>query len=231
MVDVLANWQAVRDRIAQAAQRSGRSPESVQVVAVTKGVPVEGIAPLIDSGIAAIGENRVQEALAKHEAAEWRERIEWHFIGHLQTNKIKQCLQIADLIHSVDSVRLIRAIDRRAGAMGLEQVPVLLQVNVSGESTKYGFIPSEVPEVLEEVISCQRVAFQGLMTMAPYEEDPERTRPVFRELRLLGEKLQEKGFPHFEMKYLSMGMTNDFEIAVEEGANLLRIGSAIFGHR
>ena len=231
MVDVMANWQAVQDRIAQAAQRSGRSPESIQVVAVTKGIPVEGIAPLIDSGIAAIGENRVQEALAKHAAAEWREKIEWHFIGHLQTNKVKQCLQVADLIHSVDSVRLLQEINRRAEAMGLEQVRVLLQVNVSGESTKFGFAPGELPKVLEEAVSCQRVAIQGLMTMAPYEEDPERTRPVFRELRLLGEKLEQKRFPHFEMKYLSMGMTNDFEIAVEEGANLLRIGSAIFGHR
>jgi uncharacterized pyridoxal phosphate-containing UPF0001 family protein len=131
----------------------------------------------------------------------------------------------------VDRVRLIDEINRRAEAMGLEKVPVLLQVNISGEDTKFGFAPAEVPKVLEEAIPCQRVAFQGLMTMAPFEDDPENTRPVFRNLRLLGEKLQEKGFPNFEMKYLSMGMTNDFEIAVEEGANLLRIGSAIFGNR
>ncbi|HHV93266.1 MAG TPA: YggS family pyridoxal phosphate-dependent enzyme [Firmicutes bacterium] len=231
MVDVMANWRAVQDRIARAAQRSGRSPESIEVVAVTKGVPVEGIAPLIKSGIAAIGENRVQEALAKYTAAEWRDEVEWHFIGHLQTNKVKQCLQIASLIHSVDSIRLLREINRRAEVLGLDRVRVLLQVNVSGESTKFGFSPSTVPKALEEAVSCPRVAVQGLMTIAPYEENPERTRPVFRKLRLLGEKLEQQGFPSFEMKYLSMGMSNDFEIAVEEGANLLRIGSAIFGQR
>ncbi len=231
MVDVLANWRAVQDRIAEAAQRSGRSPDAIEVVAVTKGVPVEVISPLIKSGIAAIGENRVQEARAKYAAADWRDQIQWHFIGHLQTNKVKQCLEIADLIHSVDSLRLLQEINRRAEAMDLDQVRVLLQVSVSGENTKFGFVPSEVPKVLEEAVSCQRVVIQGLMTMAPFEEDPERTRPVFRRLRLLGEKLEQKGFPGFEMKYLSMGMTNDFDIAVEEGANLLRIGSGIFGHR
>ena len=180
MVDVMANWQAVQDRIAQAAQRSGRSPESIQVVAVTKGIPVEGIAPLIDSGIAAIGENRVQEALAKHAAAEWREKIEWHFIGHLQTNKVKQCLQVADLIHSVDSVRLLQEINRRAEAMGLEQVRVLLQVMSAG---KY------------QIRICPRGASQStgkpchasgslsrLMTMAPARRSERTVR--FQELRL-----------------------------------------------
>jgi pyridoxal phosphate enzyme (YggS family) len=231
MIDVLANWKAVQERINRAAERVGRSPGTIQVVAVTKGVAIEQITPLVEVGIEAVGENRIQEVLGKYPAASWRDKVEWHFVGHLQTNKVRQCLQLADLIHSVDSLRLLKEIQRRAVAMDIEQVRILLQVNVSEEPTKFGLAPTEVEGILEQAQSYDRVLIQGLMTMAPFEEDPERTRPVFRRLRLLGEELGEKGFPRFEMKYLSMGMTNDFEVAVEEGANLLRIGSAIFGRR
>ncbi|NMB12453.1 MAG: YggS family pyridoxal phosphate-dependent enzyme [Firmicutes bacterium] len=231
MVNVLANWNAVQERINRAALKAGRSPETIQVVAITKGVAVEQITPLAATGMIAVGENRIQEALPKYQAAEWREKVEWHFVGHLQTNKVRQCLQFVDLIHSVDSLRLLREIQCRAVTMDLDQVRVLLQVNISGEATKFGLAPAEVPGLLEQAESYDRVLIQGLMTMAPFETDPEMTRPVFRQLRLLGEELGGKGFPRFEMKYLSMGMTNDFEVAVEEGANLLRIGSAIFGRR
>ncbi|NMB45883.1 MAG: YggS family pyridoxal phosphate-dependent enzyme [Firmicutes bacterium] len=230
-MDVLANWDVVQDRINRAAERVGRSPETIQVVAVTKGVAEDQIEPLVSRGMRAVGENRIQEAMSKYRAAAWRDQVEWHFIGHLQTNKVRQCLQLADLIHSVDSPRLIEEIQRRAERLELDQVRVLLQVNISREATKFGLKPAEVPMLLEEAIPCEKVLVEGLMTMAPFEEDPEKTRPVFRQLRLLGEELKQKGFPRFEMKYLSMGMTNDFEVAIEEGANLLRIGSAIFGRR
>jgi len=231
VADVLANWQCVQARIRQAAARVGRLPEDIHVVAVTKGVAIERVQPLVEVGIRAVGENRVQEAIAKYESAAWRDEIEWHFIGHLQRNKVRQCLSFADLVHSVDSLRLLAEIDRRAAALELDEIKVLLQVNVSGEKSKFGFAPEEVPRALEQACEHKRVLIQGLMTIAPYEEDPEDTRPYFRQLRMLGEELSSKGFPRFEMKYLSMGMTNDFEIAVEEGANLLRIGTAIFGER
>ncbi|NMB25019.1 MAG: YggS family pyridoxal phosphate-dependent enzyme [Firmicutes bacterium] len=228
LVDVVANWRLVEERIWRAAHRVGRPPEDIHVVAVTKGVDVRQITPLIGAGISAIGENRIQEILPKYEAAPWREEVDWHFIGHLQTNKVRHCLQFASLVHSVDSLRLIREIDRRARLLELERVDVLLQVNISGEATKFGLSPDEVWVLLEQMEPYSRVFVQGLMTMAPHEQDPENTRPYFRDLRNLGEKLSDKGFPRFTVKYLSMGMTNDFEVAVEEGANLLRIGSAIF---
>lgn len=231
MIDVVANWNAVQERIRRAAERVGRSPHSVEVVAVTKGVPVELVTPLMGTGLTAVGENRIQEALPKYKMAPWSDKVEWHFIGHLQTNKVRQCLQIADLVHSVDRLRLIREIHRRAEALDLDRVRVLLQVNISGEDTKFGLAPKEVPTLLEEAIPYDRVFVEGLMTMAPFEEEPQNARPVFRQLRLLGEKLARRGFPRFEMKYLSMGMTNDFEVAIEEGANLVRIGSALFGQR
>lgn len=231
MVDVVANWAAVEERISRAAKRVGRSPEMIQVVAVTKGVDIETITPLLTCGIKAVGENRIQDALPKYQGANWRGRVEWHFIGHLQTNKVRQCLEFASLIHSVDSLRLIQEINRRAVNMELPQVEILLQVNVSGETTKFGLAPEAVPVLMEQAAQYDRVQIKGLMTIAPFERDPEKTRPIFRNLRLLGEDLEEKGFPQFEMKYLSMGMTNDFEVAIEEGANLVRIGSAIFGQR
>jgi pyridoxal phosphate enzyme (YggS family) len=231
MVDVVANWAAVQERISRAAKRVGRSPEAIQVVAVTKGVDIESITPLLAYGIKAVGENRIQEALPKYQRVDWRDKVKWHFIGHLQTNKVRQCLELASLIHSVDRLRLIREINRRAVNMELPQVEILLQVNISGEATKFGLTPEEVPALIEKAAQYEKVRIRGLMTIAPFEEDPEKTRPVFRKLRLLGEDLEEKGFPQFEMKYLSMGMTNDFEVAIEEGANLVRIGSAIFGQR
>ena len=228
MVDVLANWQQVQERIGRAAHGVGRSAEDIQVVAVTKGVDIDKITPLIGAGVTAVGENRIQEALPKYEVAPWRDEVEWHFIGHLQTNKVRHCLQFVKLVHSVDSLRLIRELDSRAALLGLDEIGVLLQVNVSGEATKFGLAPEAVPTLLEQAAPYSRVFVRGLMTMAPHEQNPENTRPYFRRLRILGEKLTDKGFPRFTVKYLSMGMTNDFEVAVEEGANLLRIGSAIF---
>ncbi|NLK08283.1 MAG: YggS family pyridoxal phosphate-dependent enzyme [Firmicutes bacterium] len=228
MADIISNWQKVLERVQKAANRVGRRPEDIQVVAVSKGVKIHRIAPLIESGVRSVGENRIQEALPKYRQAPWRDQVEWHFIGHLQTNKVRDCLEFASLIHSVDRLRLVKVLDQRAQALGISKVNILLQVNVSGEESKFGLAPDAVPDLLEQIGPYERVFVQGLMTMAPYEEEPENTRPCFRNLRILGEKLSNGGFSRFTMKYLSMGMTNDFEIAVEEGANLLRIGSAIF---
>lgn len=228
MPDLLANFQRVQERIAAAAARAGRSADDVGLVVVTKYVGLDQITPLVGKGMRAIGENRVQEALEKYEKAPWRNQVEWHMIGHLQRNKVRHCLQFADLIHSVDSERLLREINRRAAELQRDVVRVLIQVNVSGEESKFGISPDEVGQLLAVAEMCERVQVEGLMTMAPYVEDPETVRPYFRCLRLLAEEMGQQGFTRSRMKYLSMGMSNDFEVAVEEGANLVRIGSAIF---
>jgi len=224
---VAENVAAVRARIEAAARRAGRPPGQVRIVAVSKGFPPEKIAEAVAAGITDIGENRLQEALPKIEWLKGRGiNVTWHFVGHLQTNKVKGVLAHFDLIHSVDSVRLAREISRRAA----RPVPVLLQVNVAAEATKGGFILEPVLPGRElfwgawEVIrDLPNLEIRGLMTIAPQADDPEEVRPVFRRLRELAERL---GLPE-----LSMGMTEDYEVAVEEGATMVRLGRAIFGER
>jgi pyridoxal phosphate enzyme (YggS family) len=224
---VAENIAAVRARIEAAARRAGRSPDGVRIVAVSKGFPPERILEAVAAGITDIGENRLQEALPK---VGWlKERginVTWHFVGHLQTNKVKGVLAHFDIIHSVDSVRLAREISRRA----TRPVPVLLQVNVAAEATKGGFILEPVlPDrdlfwpAWEEIRALPNLDVRGLMTIAPQAENPEEVRPVFRRLRELAETL---GLPE-----LSMGMTEDYEVAVEEGTTMVRLGRAIFGER
>jgi len=208
----------VRERVAQAAERSGRSPAEVTIVAISKLFPTQAIEEAAAAGIAHIGENRVQEAAAKVSSLRHLP-VTWHMIGHLQTNKAKTALELFDIIQTVDSLRLAEALSRRAD----RAIPVLLEVNVAGEASKFGLSPQEVPQTAEAVARLPHLDMRGLMTMAPLVSDPEEVRPVFRELRRLRDALG--------LTELSMGMTDDFEVAIEEGATLVRIGRAIFGER
>jgi len=214
--------EAVRLQIADACLRSGRSPEEVTVVAVTKGFPPEAVREGFAAGLNQFGENRVQEAQAKLPLlADLAPRPTWHMVGHLQTNKVKTVLSLFDIIQSVDSLHLAQEISRRAPQS--VRVPVLLEVNVAGEAAKYGFSPDELPAAAEQVRALPGLEVRGLMTVAPMVADPQQARPVFRRLRSLAESL--------DLRELSMGMTDDFEVAVEEGATIVRVGRAIFGER
>ena len=214
--------QDVRLRIAEACRRSGRSPDDVTLVAVTKGFPAEAVREGAAAGLRHFGENRVQEAQAKlPPLTNLSPRPTWHMVGHLQTNKIKTALDLFDIIHSVDSLHLAEAISRRAPQS--VRVPVLLEVNVAGEAAKYGFTAKELPAQAEAIRRLPGLDVRGLMTVAPMTESPGQVRPVFRRLRGLAESLG--------LRELSMGMTDDFEVAVEEGATIVRIGRAIFGER
>ena len=233
---IAANLEAVRARIAAAAARAGRDPGSVTLVAVTKTHPAEAVAAALAAGVTDIGENKVQEAVPKFDAlrapgtAPLPRR---HLIGHLQTNKAKPAALNFDVVHSVDSARLARDLGRHAIAAG-RTLDVLLQVNVSGEDTKSGVEPRDLAALVRAVRDdAPGVRVRGLMTMAPLVDDPEDVRVFFRDLRLLAAAAWED-FPELAAggpPELSMGMTNDFEVAVEEGATLVRVGSALFGAR
>lgn len=214
--------EMVRQRIADACARSGRSPEEVTLVAVTKGFSPNAVREAWAAGVQHFGENRVQEAQAKlPQLADLTPRPVWHMVGHLQTNKVKTAVNLFDIIQSVDSLHLAEEISRRAPPS--ERVPVLLEVNVSGEASKYGFTPQELRARVEAIRALPGLDVRGLMTVAPMAEDPGDVRPVFQRLRELNERLR--------LPELSMGMTDDFEVAVEEGATIVRIGRAIFGER
>lgn len=224
MSTVAARYEAVRRVVADAADLSGRDPAEVTIVAVTKTVGVHEIRQAIAAGIRDFGENRVQEFLGKYGLFP---DVRWHFIGTLQTNKVKDVVGRAHLIHSVDSVHLLAEIEKRAAAVGLVQ-DVLIQVNVSGEATKHGFVPREVREALIEASRLPHVHVRGLMTMAPLAR-AEEVRWVFRELRELRDSLKDMPLNGVELDELSMGMSNDYRVAVEEGATIVRVGRAIFG--
>ena len=227
-ISVRENIQSVQDRIASAAKRVGRDVGSIELVAISKTKPASLIVEAIDAGITDIGENRVQEAKSKHTQVDRPAR--WHLVGHLQTNKVKQALQIFDLIHSVDSVRLLAEINRRSCQLN-RQTDALVEVNTSGEESKYGLQPNQVLSFMQSTLEYPYVRIKGLMTIGKFLAEPEDVRPSFTLLRRLKEKIDNQGYPNIQMKYLSMGMTNDFEVAIEEGANMVRIGSAIFGER
>ena len=223
MPTIADNLAAVRARIQAAAARAGRNAGDVQLIAVSKTVPPDIVREAIAEGVTAFGESRIQAAKTK--IPQLPGKLQWHFIGHLQTNKARDAVELFHTIQSVDSVRLARELDKCAGQAG-RTVPVLLECNVSGESTKFGFKPDEVVAALAELNALPRLEIHGLMTMAPFFENPQDARPAFRALRELRDRLQEQhGIP---LPALSMGMTNDFEIAIEEGATLVRIGTAIF---
>jgi len=223
--DIITNLAIVRKNIAVAAEKNGRSLEDVILVCVTKQIPIDIVLQAVNCGATIIGENRVSEVLVKKQ--QLPESISWHMIGHLQTRKVKEAVKLFDLIHSVDSVKLANEIDKRAAAISKKQ-DVLLEVNISGEESKYGFSIQQLEQSIREIAKLSQLQILGLMTMAPFVSNPELTRPVFRKLRELQEQILALHIPGVEMKYLSMGMSQDYEIAVEEGSNMVRIGSAIF---
>lgn len=218
--------QDVLQRMERACLRTGRDPSSVRLVAVSKTHSAERIREAYHAGLRVFGESRIQEAAAK--IPQCPGDISWHLVGHLQRNKAKHAVQLFDLVHSVDSQRLLETLDRLAQEAG-RRLDVLLEVNVSGERSKFGLPPGEVPTVLQAAAHLAYVNVLGLMTMPPFFEDPEKARPFFRRLRELRDEWRAKtGFPLDE---LSMGMTHDFEIAIEEGATWVRVGTALFGER
>lgn len=219
MTAIADNLALVRERIALAAVRSGRRPEEITLVAATKTQSVEKVAEAIAAGAVDIGENYVQEAAEKRSVTRGGR---WHMLGHLQTNKAKIAVTVFDLIQSVDSVKLMRAIGTQARAVGQTQ-QVLLQVHLGDEGTKFGFLPEEVKYAIDEIVSLPGITMQGLMGIAPFGED---SRPYFQQLRHLFDEL-----PPGNRQILSMGMSGDFETAIEEGTTLIRIGTAIFGQR
>lgn len=224
MTPIASRFEAVRRQVSDAADVSGRGPEDVTIVVVTKTVGIPEIRMAMAAGACDFGENRVQEFLGKYGLFP---DVSWHFIGSLQTNKVKDVVGRACLIHSVDSLHLLREIDKRAAQADVVQ-SVLLQVNVSGEGTKHGFGYDDVRDSLIESSSMDHVVVRGLMTMAPFGR-PEDARWVFRRLRELRDSLREMPLNGVELTELSMGMSNDFRVAVEEGATIVRIGGAIFG--
>ena len=220
MTEIQANLQRVRERIARAAERAGRRAQDVLLVGVSKTVDVERIRQAIAAGIPALGENRVQEARGKVD--EIGRPVPWHLVGHLQTNKARDAVELFDVIHSLDRLELARELDKRAHARG-RTVSTLAEVNVGGETSKGGLAPDGLGRLLEAVAGLTHVKVRGLMAIPPEAKDPEDARAWFRALRQLGEK---HGLPE-----LSMGMSGDFEVAIEEGATLVRVGTAIFGAR
>jgi PLP dependent protein len=216
---------AVEERLGAACRRAGRARAEVTLVAVTKTTTVEIASLLPDCGILDLGESRPQELWRK--AATLAKSIRWHLVGHLQRNKIERTLPLVHLIHSVDSLRLLQALDQESAHVAAG-IPVLLEVNAGQEASKHGFAPQELPDLADQLRALRNVRLQGLMTMAAFEEDPERCRPTFALLRDLREHLQAALGPEQRLEHLSMGMSNDYEVAVEEGATLVRIGSALF---
>lgn len=221
--------ESVLARIRKAALDCGRDPQSVRLVAVSKTVAAERVREAIAAGVDTLGENYIQEARSKIDALAALP-VAWHFIGHLQSNKAKYAVRLFELIHSVDSLKLALELDRQAAKAGKTQ-RVLVQVNVSGEATKSGASEAEAGRLVEEMGKLAHLSVEGLMTMPPFFDQPEKARPYFRALRRLRDNLQAKNLPGVELRELSMGMTGDFEAAIAEGATLVRIGTAIFGER
>ncbi|SHE10470.1 Predicted enzyme with a TIM-barrel fold [Chlamydia abortus] len=218
--------EQVRFRIAEACRRSGRDRDSVEIIAVTKYVSLDTARAVVDLGFDKIGENRWQDVKPKWEAL--GSRVEWHFIGHLQTNKVKDVVGKFRYIHSLDRLSLAKEINKRGEAMDTV-VDCLIQVNISGEESKYGLSPEQFFPFIEQVRSFPFIRVAGLMTMAPYESEPEDTRPVFHGLRQLRDECNQRALLKEEIRHLSMGMSNDFEVAIEEGATWVRLGSILVG--
>jgi len=228
--DLSTKIQATRDRIRRAAERAGRDPQSVRLVAATKYVEAPRVLDAIRVGLTICGENRWQEARAKMQAVGERGDVEWHFIGRLQRRKLKWLVGRFNLIHSVESLEQAEEIQRRAHERHTSQA-ILLEVNVGGEESKGGFPPDALPSAVSQIDTFPSVCVQGLMTVPPWNPDPEVTRPYFQRLKQLAELISGLPLQRVRMRELSMGMSNDFEVAVEEGATLVRVGTALFGPR
>lgn len=227
---IFENIRIICGRISHAAIRAGRKPEDIKLIAVTKTISIQQIKEAIDAGLKILGESKVQEAQKKVTSDELRvmsNGIQWHLIGHLQKNKAKTAVELFEMIHSVDSFELAEIADKHAEKAGKTQ-RILLQVKLSDETSKYGILKDNLSELIREISGLKNLRIEGLMTIPPFFENPENARPYFNELRALRDKAEIMGFYFPE---LSMGMTNDFEVAIEEGATMVRIGTAIFGER
>ena len=225
MSTIRENLSRVRERIERAAQKGGRDPREIKLVAVSKTVEVARVKEAIEAGVSILGENYVQEAQEKIEAL--GKPVSWHFIGHLQSNKAKYAVRLFDVIHSIDSIPLAEELNRRAEQPD-RVIKVMIEVNLSKEATKFGTDEEKVLNLAKRIRSLSHLSLEGLMTMPPYFDSPEMSRPYYVALRELKDKMIKEGIP---LKELSMGMSNDFEIAIEEGATYVRIGTAIFGPR
>jgi pyridoxal phosphate enzyme (YggS family) len=228
MQSIRDNLLRVVERMDQSATKAGRDPGEVTLVAVSKTVEPARIREAVEAGVTILGENYIQEARGKIE--EIGRGVQWHMVGHLQSNKAKYAVTLFDCIHSVDSISLAREIDRRAAQKG-RSLRVLVEVNLSGEATKFGIGPDDVLDLIRQGASLKNISIEGLMTMPPYFDDPEKARPYFIRLRELRDRIQGEGIEGVKMGELSMGMSGDFEAAIEEGATMIRVGTAIFGER
>ena len=217
------NLVHISSRIAEAATRSGRDASEIKLVAVSKTQPPGKLREAINAGIRIFGENKVQEAEWKIEEI-GRDAAEWHLIGHLQSNKVRKAVQLFDVIHSVDSIDIARRLERICGEEGREKLSILIQVDLAGEATKSGMPEPDLPELVGYLRGCEHLSLDGLMALPPFFDDPEATRPFFGRLRKLRDELIPAG-------HLSMGMSHDFEVAIEEGATIVRVGTALFGER
>ena len=229
MESIAQNIRIVRENIARICARSNRRPEDVEIVAVSKTKPAALIEQAVQAGIKIIGENRVQEAAEKK--SEVVSPARWHLVGHLQTNKVRKALQLFDLIESVDSLHLAEALDRESKKQA-RTTDILVQVNTSGEASKFGVAPADVAALIEPISeNCDSLRIRGLMTIGLFTSDLAKVRPCFSQLHQLSEKIARQNLPNVHMQHLSMGMSGDYEIAVEEGATLLRLGRILFGER
>jgi pyridoxal phosphate enzyme (YggS family) len=225
------NIASIRDRIAAAACRAGRQPEDIALMAVSKTFPAERIREAYDAGLRMFGENRVQEFAGKANALRDLDSAEWHLIGHLQTNKATKAVELFAAVDSVDSLRLAQKLNASAQQLG-KKLKVLIEINVGGEAAKSGVAPEslELEELLSAAPELEYLEFRGLMTIPPFNDDPREARPYFRKLRDLRDQIARR-LPGFNMRELSMGMSHDFEVAIEEGSTCVRVGTAIFGER
>ncbi|MCX7746661.1 MAG: YggS family pyridoxal phosphate-dependent enzyme [Clostridia bacterium] len=222
------NVKDVLEKVEKAANKSGRKLEDICVIAVTKTIDTDRISKVMDEGMIHLGENRVQEFCEKYDIIS--KNCNWHLIGHLQTNKVKYIIDKISMIHSVDRMELAQEIDKKALKAG-KVMDVLVQVNVAGEESKFGISPDTTLDFVKRLSSFQNLRVRGLMTVAPFVDDPEEIRGVFRELNKIFIDIKKENIDNIYMDYLSMGMSNDFEVAIEEGSNMVRIGTAIFGKR
>ncbi len=229
MLDIKENVAGVRERIASACRRYGRRPEDVKLLAISKTFPPECIRAAYEAGLRDFGENRVQEAQAKRPVLSDLS-ITWHLVGHLQTNKARAARELFQWVHSVDSLRLAQKLDQ-AASPGAGRLPVLLEVNLGGEESKAGVGETEITLLGEQVSRLAMLELRGLMVIPPFFDDSERARPYFRRLRELAREIDGRNIPNVSMRELSMGMSHDFEVAIEEGSTVVRVGTAIFGAR
>lgn len=228
MEEIRQNIAQVEEKIAAAAKRAGRNPEDILLLAVSKTKPVELIREAVACGLHSLGENKVQEIMDKYEPM--GEGIHWHLIGHLQTNKVKYIVDKVDMIHSVESVKLAEEINKRAAAANVV-MDVLVEVNIAQEESKFGVKVEDTEAFLREIAPLPHIHVRGLMTVAPFVENPEENRAYFRKMRELLVDINDKKIDNINMDTLSMGMTGDYEVAIEEGATIVRVGTGIFGER